>query len=157
MEKQQILGGLVILAVTAAGIGGISLLSDHPKAENAPSAAYEELLAAAPVAELEGEGLSPNGRLLVQTVGESEAYVSGSVIPESLQIVDAETGDILWQDQGWLTQRASWSPEGRFLALAYSGRTQSGLTVVDTGTWADWDFTLPDGTSIPEYVFFPED
>ena len=157
MEKQQILGGLVILAVTGVGIGGISLLSDHPKAAEDPFAAYEELLAAAPAAELEGEGLSPSGQFRVRTVGKSETYVSGYVVPESLQIVETETGEILWQDQGWLTQWASWSPDGRFLALAYSGRTQSGLTVVDTDTWTDWDFTLPDGDSIPEYVFFPED
>ena len=157
MEKQQILGGLVILAVTGVGIGGISLLSDHPKAAEDPFAAYEELLAAAPAAELEGEGLSPSGQFRVRTVGKSETYVSGYVVPESLQIVDTETGEILWQDQGWLTQWASWSPDGRFLALAYSGRTQSGLTVVDTDTWTDWDFTLPDGSPIPEYVFFPED
>ena len=150
MEKQQILGGLVILAVTGVGIGGISLLSDHPKAAEDPFAAYEELLAAAPAAELEGEGLSPSGQFRVRTVGKSETYVSGYVVPESLQIVDTETGEILWQDQGWLTQWASWSPDGRFLALAYSGRTQSGLTVVDTDTWTDWDFTLPDGSPIPE-------
>ena len=76
MEKQQILGGLVILAVTAAGIGGISLLSDHPKAAKDPFAAYEERLAAAPVAEVEGETLPPNGRFEVRTAGRISGRVT---------------------------------------------------------------------------------
>ena len=96
-------------------------------------------------------------RFRVETAGRTDQYISGWIVPEFLQVTSTDSGAVLWQDQGWLTQSAAWSPDSRFLALAYSTRTQSGLKVVDTQTWTDWDFTLPDGSPIPEYVFFPED
>lgn len=157
MEKQQIFGALAILAATATGIGGITLLSDEPEAMDESSAAYTELLATAPVAELEGEALSPNGRFQVRTAGDRGAYVSGYVVPESLQIVDTETGEILWQDQGYLWQSARWSPGNNLVAIAYGGRTWAAVKVVSTAYWTSWEFTLPDGEPIPEYEFLPED
>ena len=157
MEKQQIAGGCLLLAVTAAGFGGITLLSGGPETAGGPSDAYAELLAAAPVAEVEGKALSPNGRFEVRTAGESGAYVSGYVIPEALQIVDTETGEILWQDQGYLWQSARWSPGNNLVAVAYGGRTWTQVRVISAASWTSWEFALPDGAPIPEYVFLPED
>lgn len=154
MEKRRILGVMALAVITAVTVG-----AEFPEtaAQRQEAAEYRALLEAAPVAQVEGEPLSPNGQFRVETAGRTDQYISGWIVPEFLQVTSMDSGAVLWQDQGWLTQSAAWSPDSRFLALAYSTRTQSGLKVVDTQTWTDWDFTLPDGSPIPEYVFFPED
>ena len=60
MQKQQVIGLFVLLAATAAVIGAAQLLPPE-QAETVPEAedAYEALLANTPVAELEGETVSP--------------------------------------------------------------------------------------------------
>lgn len=153
MQRQQILGGLVLLALTAAVIG---LAGRMPEKQAEDFAAYEALAAGTPAAELEGEGLSPDGRFEVRTVGKSDSYVSGVAAPERLEIVDTETGEVQWEDMGYVTQSALWSPDGAFLALAYGGRTWTDVKVFETDTWTSWDVTLPDGLPIPEYTFLPE-
>ena len=154
MEKAR-LAGILVLAVLTAVTAGV----EYPKtaAQRQEAAEYRALLEATPLAQVEGEALSPDGRFRVETAGRTDLDVSGLVVPEFLQVRETATGAMLWQMPGQLTQNAAWSPDGRFLALAHSTRTQSGLTVVDTQTWADWDFTLPDGSPIREYTFFPED
>lgn len=154
MEKRRILGVMALAVITAVTVG-----AEFPEtaAQRQEAAEHRAILEAAPVAQVEGEPLSPNGQFRVETAGRTDQYISGWIVPEFLQVTSMDSGAVLWQDQGWLTQSAAWSPDSRFLALAYSTRTQSGLKVVDTQTWTDWDFTLPDGSPIPEYVFFPED
>ena len=154
MEKARLAGMLTLAVVTAATVG-----VEYPKmaAQRQEAAEYRAILEAAPLAQVEGEAQSPNGQFRVETAGRTDQYISGWIVPEFLQVTSTDSGAVLWQDQGWLTQSAAWSPDSRFLALAYSTRTQSGLKVVDTQTWTDWDFTLPDGSPIPEYIFFPED
>lgn len=154
MEKARLAGVLALAVVTAVTVG-----AEFPKtaAQRQEAAEYRAILEAAPLAQVEGEAQSPNGQFRVETAGRTDQYISGWIVPEFLQVTSTDSGAVLWQDQGWLTQSAAWSPDSRFLALAYSTRTQSGLKVVDTQTWTDWDFTLPDGSPIPEYVFFPED
>ena len=154
MEKGRLTGILTLAVVTAVTVG-----AEFPKtaAQRQEAAEYRAILEAAPLAQVEGEAQSPNGQFRVETAGRTDQYISGWIVPEFLQVTSTDSGAVLWQDQGWLTQSAAWSPDSRFLALAYSTRTQSGLKVVDTQTWTDWDFTLPDGSPIPEYVFFPED
>lgn len=117
---------------------------------------YAALIAAMPVAEVEGEAVSPDGGFEVRAEGASGEYVSGIQPPEFLQIVNRETEEVLWQDQGWLSQSALWSPEGGFLALARTARTWCSVTVIETEKWTEWDFTLPDGNPIPEYTFLPD-
>ena len=153
MEKARLAGVLALAVVTAVTVG-----AEFPKtaAQRQEAAEYRAILEAAPLAQVEGEAQSPNGQFRVETAGRTDQYISGWIVPEFLQVTSTDSGAVLWQDQGWLTQSAAWSPDSRFLALAYSTRTQSGLKVVDTQTWTDWDFTLPDGSPIPEYVFFPE-
>ena len=154
MEKRRILGVLALAVITAVTVG-----AEFPEtaAQRQEAAEYRAILEAAPVAQVEEETLSPNGQFRVETAGRTDQYISGWIVPEFLQVTSTDSGAVPWQDQGWLTQSAAWSPDSRFLALAYSTRTQSGLKVVDTQTWTDWEFTLPDGSPIPEYVFFPED
>ena len=154
MDRRRIWGVLILMAVTAAAA---AVTYPETRAEQREAAEYRAFLDTAPAAQLEGEALSPDGQFRAETAGRTEHYISGLVVPEFLQVTDAATGEVLWQDQGWLTQSASWSPDSRFLALAYSTRIQSGLKIVDTETWDEWEFTLPDGSAIPEYLFFPED
>ena len=154
MENRRILGILILVVLTAVTVG-----TDYPDmAERRKEAErYRALLDTTPLAQVEGEILSPDGRFRVETADRTGIYISGLIVPEVLRVAEEGTGAVLWKMPGQLTQSAAWSPDGRFLALAHSTRTQSGLTLVDTRTWTDWDFTLPDGGPIPEYVFFPED
>lgn len=154
MQKQQLLGGLALLTVTAVVIG---LAGAVPERQPEEFAAYEELVDNTPLAELEGETLSPNGRFQVQIQGASDLYVSGVRVPEYLQIVDTVTGEVKWEDRGYVSQSVLWSPGNNLVALAYSGRTWTAVKVISTAYWTSWDVTLPDGEAIPEYTFLPED
>ena len=156
MQKEQILGMFVLLAVTAAVILGARPWLTEQTDASAEEAAYVELLANTPAAELEGETVSPNGRLEMQTAGRSDLYVSGVVVPEAIQIMDRESGEVKWEDQGYLWQSVSWSPGNNLVALAYGGRTWTAVKVISTAYWTSWDFTLPDGSPIPEYTFLTE-
>lgn len=157
MQKQQILGLIALLAMTAVVACGARPWLVERADTLAAKVAYEELLANTPVAELEGEAVSPNGWLEVQTVGKSDLYISGVVVPEAIRVVDRKSGEIKWEDQGYLWQSASWSPGNNLVALAYGGRTWTAVKVISTAYWTSWDFVLPDGSSIPEYTFLPED
>ena len=153
MDKRRIFGVLALAVITAVTAG---VASPQMAAQRQETAEYQAPLEAAPVAQVEGETLSPNGRFQVRTAGKSEMYVSGYVVPEFLQIVDTETGELLWQDQGALWQSARWSPANNLVAIAYGGRTWTQVKVISTACWISWDFTLPDGSPIPEYEFLPE-
>jgi hypothetical protein len=157
MQKQQILGLIALLAMTAVVACGARPWLVERADTLAAKVAYEELLANTPVAELEGEAVSPNGWLEVQTVGKSDLYISGVVVPEAIRVVDRKSGEIKWEDQGYFWQSASWSPGNNLVALAYGGRTWTAVKVISTAYWTSWDFVLPDGSSIPEYTFLPED
>ena len=149
--------GVLALVLLLAGCGQAGTTAEPPPPETEEPDEYEALIAATPVAQVEGEAVSPDGRFEIRAEGASGEYVSGIQPPEFLQIVDRETGEVLWQDQGWPWQSVLWSPEGGFLALAYSARTWSAITILETEGWASWKFTLPDGSPIPEYTFLPED
>ena len=154
MDKRRIFGVLALAVITVVTAG---VASPKMAAQRQETAEYQAPLEATPVAQVEGETLSPNGRFQVRTAGKSEMYVSGYVVPEFLQIVDTETGELLWQDQGALWQSARWSPANNLVAIAYGGRTWTQVKVISTACWISWDFTLPDGSPIPEYEFLPED
>ena len=118
---------------------------------------YVQLLERTPVAEVEGEPVSPDGRYQVLTTGASEDYVSGVRLPEALQIVNTETDEVLWEDMGYPWQSVLWSPDGKYLALAYAGRTWNQILFFETDSWNTWQFTLPDGGVLPEYTFLPRE
>lgn len=155
MDKGRIIGAIMLLAVTAGAIG---ISARQAAAEAAWQAeAYEALLDTLPLAQLEGEPVSANGRFEVRTVGESDLWISGVRIPEALQIVDTETGEVVWEDTGYVSQSALWSPGNNLVAIACGARTWGTVRVVNTAYWTTWEFTLPDGSPIPEYTFLPED
>ena len=153
MKRGQIIGLCVLLLLTA----GVLLADPGPSttAEDLSDGerAYQELLESAPLAEVGGEPISPDGRFLVRTVGETDLYVSGVRVPEKVQVVDRSTEEVLWETDGMVGQQALWSPEGGYLALALSARTWCSVTILETENWTAWDFTLPDGSPIPEYTF----
>lgn len=150
--------GVLALVLLLAGCGQAGTVEPPPEEPPAEEPdGYEELTASTPVAQVEGEAVSPDGRFEIKAVGASGEYVSGIQPPEYLQIIDRETEEVLWQDMGWPWQSILWSPEGGFAALAYSARTWCAITVIETENWTTWDFTLPDGSSIPEYAFLPYD
>lgn len=154
MERGRILGVVLLAAATALTIG---YTASRQAAERAAEAAYQTYLDALPAAEAEGEACSPNGRFQVRTAGESDLAVSGVRVPETLELINTATGEVLWEDMGYPWQSVSWSPGNNLAAIAYGGRTWQAVTVVSTAWGTDWDFTLPDGTSIPDYTFLPED
>ncbi len=164
MKKNFILSYAALAAVTVGTIGLAGILPGEGENVSRETfsretqqdfSSYDQLLSSSPSAEAEGETISPDGRYEVRTEGETDLYVSGYRIPEFLQVVDLDSGDVVWEDRGWLVQRASWSPDGRYLALDYGARTWTGVYIIETGTWTAWEFVLPDGSSIPEYTFLP--
>ena len=111
----------------------------------------------APMAKVEGECLSPDGTYRVLCEGTDDNCINGISVPETLRIVNAASGEILWEDMSYLWQSALWSPDGTYLALAYAGRTWNQILFFETDGWTTWQFTLPDGGAIPEYTFLPRE
>ena len=109
-------------------------------------------------APLEGEDLSPDGQYEVRLVGREGGVTSAGLVPsENIQICAAQTGEALWEGDGAYSHAVSWSPESNLLVLARTARTFCTVTVIETGSWASADVTLPGGSAIPEYTFLPED
>lgn len=103
---------------------------------------------------LEGQAISPNGKYEVRLAGRNDSVISaGLTPPESVQVCDTQTGEVLWECEGLYRHAALWSLDGSYLALARTTQTYCTVTVVETETWTSWDVTLPDGGAIPEYVF----
>ena len=104
---------------------------------------------------LEGMLLSPDGRFEVRTEGTGNLYANGMSAPEFLRVTDTESGEVLWETKGALYQRVLWSPDNRYMALTYGGRTWNQALILHTESWMEWNFTLPDGSIIPDYDFLP--
>lgn len=106
---------------------------------------------------LEGEALSPDGRFLARVEGHRESVTAMGLYPaDKVQITDAKSGEVLWEGDGFYEQSVLWSPEGGFAALARTARTWCSITIIETENWTRWEFTLPDGSPIPEYTFLPD-
>ena len=92
-----------------------------------------------------GEDSSPDGRFRVET-------------GETFRIVAADTGETVWEEDGYPWQAVSWSAGEPVLAVAaYGDETGKLLTVVAPETGASWDFVLPDGSPLPQGAVLPED
>ena len=118
--------------------------------------AYEQLLASTPVAGIDGEGVSPNGRFVFHTEGESDIYVSGLRPPEKIMLADS-AGKTVWQTDGSLRHSVLWSSDSYYAAVVTAGRTWNCVTVIETENFSACTVTMPDGGPIPEYAFLPEE
>lgn len=154
MKREQMIGLCVLLLLTA---GTVFTAGRRPaEAPDDPfqeEDTYQKLLDAAPLAAVGGETTSPNQRFLVRTAGTTDIYVSGVRVPEKVQVVDRFTDEVQWESGGMVSQSAVWSPESGYLALALSARTWCSIIILETENWTSWEFTLPDGSPIPEYTF----
>lgn len=156
---RKLMLGLALMLLLA-GCGQTEV--EQPPEEGAPSLALPEG-ASITSASLSGEALSPDGRFMAVERGRSEPVPEEGVYParvspaDTVQITDAETGEVLWEGEGAYEQSILWSPEGGFAALARTARTWCSVTVIETENWTSWDFVLPDGSPIPEYTFLAED
>lgn len=150
------LAGILALLALLAACGQAAKEPEEPDNYEDPDN-YKALIAATPVAQVEGETVSPDGRFEVRSEGASGSYISGIQPPEFVQIINRETGEVLWQEMGGVSQSALWSEDSGMVALEWSARTWTSITVIETENWTSWDFTLPDGSPIPEYTFLPYD
>lgn len=140
MQRQQILGGLAVLALTVSLIGGLAWTAGKPGADGA---------AGTP---LEGEALSPDGKYEVIQTDEGG---NGEPVPsaETVRVVDTATGEVLWEDSDYYETAALWSPDGGYLALSKRGRAYGRVTVLETETFTSWEIPFPAEVRSAEYAF----
>lgn len=141
---------------TALGLGLCFLLAGCGQQEDdvkEPASADDPVVQVLP---LDGDTVSPDGRFEVRLEGQDAAF-DGEASSENIRIYDTQSGDVLWEDAGSYAQSVLWSPEGNYLAMAYAGQAWNQIIIFETETWTAWNMTLPDGTDIPEYAFFPYD
>ena len=102
---------------------------------------------------LESAEASPNGRY--------EVWMSGEAGDGSAQLMfwDSQEKLIRWWDGAYSVTEPTvrWSDEGTYVAINRSARTYTRITILETTSWSEWEFVLPDGGAIPEYVFLPDD
>lgn len=142
---------ILVIALCGSIVGFTTFPPEEPSAENNNSHQ---------IASLEGDALSPNGKYEVHLSGSTEGLPissGGLTPPESVQIIDVQTGEVLWECDGLYEHAALWSPDSSYLALACTARTYCTVTMIETNTWTAWNVTLPDGNAIPEHTFLPDE
>lgn len=78
---------------------------------------------------------SPDGKYCAQTTGEEE--LGGRTYPSMMQVIDAQTGQTLWEEHAYLDTAFLWSPDSKYLAVGYSGRTWRECKIIDTASWKE--------------------
>lgn len=78
---------------------------------------------------------SPDGKYRAETVGEEE--LGGRTYPDIMRVVDLQTERVLWEETAYLDTAFLWSPDSKYLAIAYSGRTWSECKMIDTASWQE--------------------
>lgn len=137
---------VICLLLAACGETGTRLPENPPEEAAAESAV------------LEGEALSPDGRFLARIEGIGESLSDQDVSPaERVEIADAETGEVFWRGTGFCRQFVLWSPQGSYALLLRENPDSRFITVVGTGSWAEWEFAAPDGTGLQTWMFLPQD
>ena len=152
MNKRQIIGLAAMLAVTAVMIGTVCLHSFRLE-EGMGNAEMERLAETGHVVDI---GKSPDGRFEMRAVENGGQTVGGGSALKTLEIIDCKSGEVRWKGKGGDIPEVMWSPDSCCAALAYGGRTGQSVKFVETRLWTEWDFTLPDGSAIPEGAFLPE-
>lgn len=91
-----------------------------------------------PEAQGEGESLSslsPDGKYRGEAYGTMTGITAGGLEAyEGIRIVTVENGDVIWElESGGYTVSFTWSPDGKYAAVYYTGRTWGESVVVDLG------------------------
>lgn len=131
MQRQQILGGLVLLAVTAAVLLGVKLLSPEPEMK----AAEGEWV----TVPLEG-AQSPDGTYEVRWETLRKNGTEADTWPGTrLEVVNRSTGHVLWESKGERGAAALWSPDGKYLALTRQTEKDSVVTILETAYFHEFE------------------
>ena len=145
MEKGRLAGILALAVVTAVTVG-----AEYPRmAAQQLEAAECQTLLETPV---EGNAISPDGRYQLR---QTDAGGDGEAVPsmETVQLVNAGTGEILWEESGDYETSALWSPEGTYVALSQRQRACGSVTVVETETFTSRQVPLPVDVESAEYAW----
>ena len=145
MEKGRLAGILALAVVTAVTVG-----AEYPRmAAQQLEAAECQTLLETPV---EGNAISPDGRYQLR---QTDAGGDGEAVPsmETVQLVSADTGEVLWEESGDYETSALWSPEGTYVALSQRQRACGSVTVVETETFTSRQVPLPEDVESAEYAW----
>ena len=145
MEKGRLAGILALAVVTAVTVG-----AEYPRmAAQQLEAAECQTLLETPV---EGNAISPDGRYQLR---QTDAGGDGEAVPsmETVQLVSADTGEVLWEESGDYETSALWSPEGTYVALSQRQRACGSVTVVETETFTSRQVPLPEDVGSAEYAW----
>ena len=145
MEKGRLAGILALAVITAVTVG-----AEYPRmAAQRQEAAECQTLLETPV---EGNAISPDGRYQLR---QTDAGGDGEADPsmETVQLVNAGTGEILWEESGDYETSALWSPEGTYVALSQRQRACGSVTVVETETFTSRQVPLPVDVESAEYAW----
>lgn len=145
MEKGRLAGILALAVITAVTVG-----AEYPRmAAQRQEAAECQTLLETPV---EGNAISPDGRYQLR---QTDAGGDGEAVPsmETVQLVNAGTGEILWEESGDYETSALWSPEGTYVALSQRQRACGSVTVVETETFTSRQVPLPVDVESAEYTW----
>lgn len=82
---------------------------------------------------------APNGRYRAESIGMYRDGSSGLHELKEMRIIDLETGDTIWTESSFLDNHFLWSPESKYVAIQFSGRTwtNSKIVEVDSGMSID--------------------
>lgn len=145
MEKGRLAGILALAVITAVTVG-----AEYPRmAAQRQEAAECQTLLETPV---EGNAISPDGRYQLR---QTDAGGDGEAVPsmETVQLVSADTGEVLWEESGDYETSALWSPEGTYVALSQRQRACGSVTVVETETFTSRQVPLPEDVESAEYAW----
>lgn len=145
MEKGRLAGILALAVITAVTVG-----AEYPRmAAQRQEAAECQTLLETPV---EGNAISPDGRYQLR---QTDAGGDGEAVPsmETVQLVNAGTGEILWEESGDYETSALWSPKGTYVALSQRQRACGSVTVVETETFTSRQVPLPEDVRSAEYAW----
>lgn len=145
MEKGRLAGILALAVITAVTVG-----AEYPRmAAQQLEVAECQTLLETPV---EGNAISPDGRYQLR---QTDAGGDGEAVPsmETVQLVSADTGEVLWEESGDYETAALWSPEGTYVALSQRQRACGSVTVVETETFTSRQVPLPEDVRSAEYAW----
>lgn len=148
--KKWILMALCLLLTGCAKNTVVGVTTVQKGEEGTPATSLQSIT----TAQLSGQPQSPDGKYTVRLEGENQGITAAGLYPsQCIQIVETESGNVVWETDGAYTVTAAWSPDGKYAAIARSGRTWEEILVVETENFETISVTLPDGSALGEYIF----